>query len=104
MTYDAKTGSNILQWPIEELDSLRTEHTEFDNLKLQPGSIINLNITSAAQVYVLFLTVYLHVRIVKFSSKIYGCKITIPIPLTFDGTIVSNTMLNLVGLILNVNI
>ncbi|XP_057528188.1 beta-fructofuranosidase, soluble isoenzyme I-like isoform X2 [Amaranthus tricolor] len=49
VTYDAKTGSNILQWPIEELDSLRTEHTEFDNLKLQPGSIINLNITSAAQ-------------------------------------------------------
>lgn len=50
VTYDAKTGTNILQWPVKEVESLRTDSREYDNLLLQPGSIINLDITSGAQV------------------------------------------------------
>ncbi|XP_056694188.1 beta-fructofuranosidase, soluble isoenzyme I isoform X2 [Spinacia oleracea] len=49
VTYDAKTGTNVLQWPVKELDSLRTDSTKYGNLVLQPGSTINLNITSGAQ-------------------------------------------------------
>ncbi|XP_057249567.1 beta-fructofuranosidase, soluble isoenzyme I isoform X2 [Beta vulgaris subsp. vulgaris] len=49
VTYDAKTGTNILQWPVKEVESLRTDSREYDNLLLQPGSIINLDITSGAQ-------------------------------------------------------
>lgn len=49
VTYDAKTGTNILQWPVKEAESLRRRTTEFKGVVLEPGSIINLNITSAAQ-------------------------------------------------------
>uniref|UniRef100_A0A803LMK7 beta-fructofuranosidase n=1 Tax=Chenopodium quinoa TaxID=63459 RepID=A0A803LMK7_CHEQI len=49
VTYDSKTGTNIIQWPVKEIESLRTDDTVYDNLVLQPGSTINLNITSAAQ-------------------------------------------------------
>lgn len=49
VTYDAKTGSNILQWPVEEVESLRTVNIDVDDVILQPGSVVNLNITSAAQ-------------------------------------------------------
>lgn len=49
VTYDQKTESNILQWPVEEVESLRTKSTEYDNLQLHPGSIINLHPISGAQ-------------------------------------------------------
>ncbi|KAK9665660.1 hypothetical protein RND81_14G127300 [Saponaria officinalis] len=49
VTYDTKTKANILQWPVKEVESLRRDHSKFDDLLLEPGSIINLNITSAAQ-------------------------------------------------------
>jgi len=51
VTYDAKTETNILQWPVQEVESLRRGGTEFKGVVLGPGSIINLNITSAAQVH-----------------------------------------------------
>lgn len=49
--FDTKTRTNLLQWPVEEVESLRLGSYDFDNLKLEPGSVLPLNIGSASQVY-----------------------------------------------------
>lgn len=55
--FDKKTGTSIIQWPVEEVESLRSESYDFDKLKLEQGSVLPLNIGSASQVY---LYVHLH--------------------------------------------
>lgn len=49
MTFDNKTGSNILEWPVEEVESLRLDSTEFDDILVEAGSVVALNISSATQ-------------------------------------------------------
>ncbi|KAK1360995.1 Beta-fructofuranosidase [Heracleum sosnowskyi] len=49
VVFDTKTRTNLLQWPVEEVESLRLGSYDFDNLKLEPGSVLPLNIGSAAQ-------------------------------------------------------
>lgn len=49
VTYDQRTHTNILQWPVEELEELRSESIESESVALKPGSIVNLNLTNAAQ-------------------------------------------------------
>ncbi|KAI3471051.1 hypothetical protein Pfo_027714 [Paulownia fortunei] len=48
VVFDQKTGSNILQWPVEEVESLRSDSVEF-NVKLGPGSIVPTVVDSASQ-------------------------------------------------------
>jgi len=50
VTLDEKTGSNLLQWPVAEVESLRLGSDEFENLKVEPGSVVPLEIGTAAQV------------------------------------------------------
>ncbi|KAI7730221.1 hypothetical protein M8C21_023058 [Ambrosia artemisiifolia] len=47
---DPLTGSNLLQWPIEELDKLRSNLKEFNEVKLEPGSLVPLNVGPTSQV------------------------------------------------------
>ncbi|EPS61897.1 soluble acid invertase 1, partial [Genlisea aurea] len=49
VVYDVKTGSNILQWPVEEVESLRRESFEFNGVKLEPGSVVPVEIDSTSQ-------------------------------------------------------
>jgi len=49
---DKKTGSNLIQWPVAEVESLRLRSDEFQNLKVKPGSVVPLEIGTAAQVLV----------------------------------------------------
>ena len=49
--FDEKTGTNILQWPVEEVEELRLNSTEFNGVELVPGSVVPLNIRSATQVH-----------------------------------------------------
>lgn len=49
VTYDNKTGTNILQWPVEEVESLRLNSTEFEDVELGPGSLVPLDIGMATQ-------------------------------------------------------
>ncbi|KAL1816339.1 hypothetical protein DCAR_0520725 [Daucus carota subsp. sativus] len=49
IVFDKETGTNILQWPVEEVESLRSVSYDFDKLKLGPGSVLPLNIGSATQ-------------------------------------------------------
>lgn len=46
---DLKTGTNIIQWPVEEVEELRLNNTEYLGVELAPGSVVPLNITSATQ-------------------------------------------------------
>ncbi|KAM7531152.1 hypothetical protein LguiB_034562 [Lonicera macranthoides] len=47
--FDMKTGSNILQWPVQEVESLRLESREFDAVQVSPGSVLPLDLGSADQ-------------------------------------------------------
>ncbi|KAM3322030.1 acid beta-fructofuranosidase 2, vacuolar [Capsicum chacoense] len=47
--FDKKTGSNIITWPVAEVETLRSNRVEFDKVKVNPGSIVPLEVGSAAQ-------------------------------------------------------
>ncbi|KAJ7949578.1 acid beta-fructofuranosidase-like [Quillaja saponaria] len=46
---DSKTGTNVLQWPIEEIETLRLNSTEFEGVVVEPGSVVPLDIGTATQ-------------------------------------------------------
>ncbi|KAL8200840.1 hypothetical protein R6Q57_012179 [Mikania cordata] len=46
---DKKTQSNIIQWPVEEINGLRTNATVFKNLVLEAGSLVPLDLPAASQ-------------------------------------------------------
>nr|CAB60153.1 sucrose:sucrose 1-fructosyl transferase [Taraxacum officinale] len=47
---DTVTGTNLIQWPIDEVENLRSKkYDEFKDVELRPGSIIPLEIGSATQ-------------------------------------------------------
>ncbi|KAK3038460.1 hypothetical protein RJ639_029758 [Escallonia herrerae] len=47
--FDKKTGSNILQWPIEEVEKLRLNSDEFNQLEVRAGSVVSLDVSSGSQ-------------------------------------------------------
>ncbi|PIA35737.1 hypothetical protein AQUCO_03500234v1 [Aquilegia coerulea] len=49
ITYDNKTKANVLQWPVEEVESLRSNKKEFSNVKVGAGSIVPLNVGKTTQ-------------------------------------------------------
>lgn len=49
VVFDNKTGSNLLQWPVEEVESLRMNSTEFVGVKVASGSVMPLQVGPAAQ-------------------------------------------------------
>ncbi|KAI3453595.1 hypothetical protein Pfo_010258 [Paulownia fortunei] len=46
---DKKTGSNILQWPVEEVERLRLSKMVFDKVEAKAGSVVSLDVGSAFQ-------------------------------------------------------
>jgi len=47
--FDNKTKTNIIQWPVEEIDELRSAALVVENVLLQPGSVVEVNTTAASQ-------------------------------------------------------
>ncbi|KAM7266627.1 hypothetical protein ACFE04_004524 [Oxalis oulophora] len=47
--FDNKTGVGITEWPVEELESLRINSTEFSEIVVEPGKVVHLDIGSADQ-------------------------------------------------------
>ncbi|RID48625.1 hypothetical protein BRARA_I05129 [Brassica rapa] len=45
---DTKTGKNLIQWPVEEIKSLRLSSKQFD-MEVGPGSVVPVDVDSAAQ-------------------------------------------------------
>lgn len=50
MVFDQKTGTNLLQWPVEEVESLRLSNAIFEGIVVKPGSVVPLDIGPATQV------------------------------------------------------
>ncbi|XLR22576.1 hypothetical protein HN51_068822 [Arachis hypogaea] len=46
---DTKTGSNLIQWPVAEVESLRLRSDEFKDLKAKPGSVVPIDVGTATQ-------------------------------------------------------
>ncbi|KAL8166534.1 hypothetical protein V2J09_008033 [Rumex salicifolius] len=44
IVYDQKTGGNLIQWPVEEVESLRKSPKEFNQIKVEVGSIVPLRL------------------------------------------------------------
>lgn len=60
MVLDKKTGTNLLQWPVEEVESLRLTSSEFKDVQVKPGSVVSLDVGTATQVSVLSLNLRLN--------------------------------------------
>lgn len=50
MLFDQKTGSNLLQWPVEEIEKLRLNKKNFDKVQVKAGSVVPLDVGTATQV------------------------------------------------------
>ncbi|KAG0491924.1 hypothetical protein HPP92_005322 [Vanilla planifolia] len=48
--FDTKTGRNLVFWPVEEVEFLRTTRYDFSGVTVEPGSIVPLSMPTAAQV------------------------------------------------------
>ncbi|KAK4748551.1 hypothetical protein SAY87_015137 [Trapa incisa] len=46
---DQKTGTHLLQWPVEEIESLRLDGKDFNNIKVEAGAVIPLDVESSSQ-------------------------------------------------------
>ncbi|KAJ6942402.1 acid invertase [Populus alba x Populus x berolinensis] len=46
---DTKTCSNLLQWPVEEVERLRLKGKEFNNIEVKAGSVMPLELDGATQ-------------------------------------------------------
>uniref|UniRef100_J3LZX5 beta-fructofuranosidase n=1 Tax=Oryza brachyantha TaxID=4533 RepID=J3LZX5_ORYBR len=46
---DTKTGGNLLQWPVVEVENLRMRVKSFDGLAISPGTIVPLDVGKATQ-------------------------------------------------------
>nr|BCM94851.1 vacuolar invertase 1 [Eustoma grandiflorum] len=49
VVFDKKTGSNLLQWPVEEVEKLRLGKKSFENMELEAGTVVSLELASASQ-------------------------------------------------------
>nr|BDF83223.1 fructan 1-exohydrolase [Allium cepa]BDF83224.1 fructan 1-exohydrolase [Allium cepa]BDI08467.1 fructan 1-exohydrolase [Allium cepa] len=47
--YDLNTKTHLLTWPVEEVESLRTEHRDFSGITVDAGKTMELNVGGAAQ-------------------------------------------------------
>ncbi|KAF3433138.1 hypothetical protein FNV43_RR24240 [Rhamnella rubrinervis] len=47
--FDKKTRTNIIQWPVEEIETLRLNSSEFSEVLVGPGSVVPLDIGTATQ-------------------------------------------------------
>lgn len=51
VVFDEKTKANLLQLPVEEVESLRLSSKEFNDVEIEPGSVVPLDVGTATQVY-----------------------------------------------------
>ncbi|XP_010259194.1 PREDICTED: beta-fructofuranosidase, soluble isoenzyme I-like [Nelumbo nucifera] len=47
--FDQKTRSNLLQWPVEEVENLRSNLKEFNKVVVGPGTVVPLDVGTATQ-------------------------------------------------------
>jgi sucrose-6-phosphate hydrolase SacC (GH32 family) len=50
LTLDSKTGVNLIQWPIEEIESLRTNRVFQTDVNLDAGAVVEVKGVAGDQV------------------------------------------------------
>ncbi|KAD7480381.1 hypothetical protein E3N88_03517 [Mikania micrantha] len=53
VVFDKKTGTNVLQWPIKEVEKLRSKSSVYEKVRLEPGSLMPLDVGLATQLDIL---------------------------------------------------
>ncbi|KNA16664.1 hypothetical protein SOVF_087020 [Spinacia oleracea] len=48
--YDQKTKTNLVQWPVEEVENLRHNSKEFDKVVVPAGSVVPLDVRAATEI------------------------------------------------------
>lgn len=56
VVFDKKTGTNLLQWPVEEIESLRLSSAELEGVLVKPGSVVPLDVGPTTQVCIELLS------------------------------------------------
>lgn len=56
--FDNKTGTNLIQWPVEEIESLRLNSSDFSDVLVEAGTVVELDIGTATQVCLVNLATY----------------------------------------------
>nr|H2DF87.1 RecName: Full=Acid beta-fructofuranosidase 1, vacuolar; AltName: Full=Vacuolar invertase 1; Short=RvVI1; Flags: Precursor [Rosa hybrid cultivar]AEY79729.1 vacuolar invertase isoform 1 [Rosa hybrid cultivar] len=51
--FDNKTGTNLIQWPVEEIEELRLNNTDFSDVLVEAGTVVELDIGTATQLDIL---------------------------------------------------
>ncbi|KAL2606522.1 hypothetical protein GLYMA_09G231500v4 [Glycine max] len=67
VVFDKKTRTNLLHWPVEEVESLRLSNSEFEGVVVKPGSVVPLDIGPATQ-----LDIFAEFEIEDLASKGIG--------------------------------
>lgn len=49
IVFDKKTGTNVLQWPVEEVESLRSGDPITAEANLEPGSVVPIHVSEGTQ-------------------------------------------------------
>ncbi|MCL7022469.1 hypothetical protein MKW94_021360, partial [Papaver nudicaule] len=49
VTFDKKTKTNLIQWPVEEVEDLRLSSKKFEDVKVESGSVVHLDVDTATQ-------------------------------------------------------
>ncbi|KAL2329364.1 hypothetical protein Fmac_022791 [Flemingia macrophylla] len=49
VVFDKKTRTNLIQWPVEEVESLRLRNFEFEEVVVNPGSVVPLDVGPSTQ-------------------------------------------------------
>lgn len=47
---DGKTGKNVLQWPVVEVEALRGAHSSYKDIELQPTDVLKVDGADGQQV------------------------------------------------------
>lgn len=51
--FDKKTGTNLIQWPVEEIESLRLQSHEFEKVIVEAGSVVPVDVGTTTQLDIL---------------------------------------------------
>lgn len=61
--FDQKTRTNLVQWPVEEVETLRQNNKDFDKVEVPAGSVVPLDVSAATEVLTQSLTPFFRIKL-----------------------------------------
>ncbi|XP_021974180.1 beta-fructofuranosidase, soluble isoenzyme I [Helianthus annuus] len=72
VVFDRKTGTNILQWPIKEVEKLRSKSWVYQKVLLEPGCLVSLDVGLATQLDII-ATFDIETQTIEEADAGYNC-------------------------------